>query len=81
MGEMSGDSAGPLIGRVLIVAGLLLAAAGCWLVFGPSVPRLGRLPGDLRVERPGFSLYVPITTCILLSAAASLVLYLIQRLR
>ena len=64
--------------RVLILSGLMLLAAGVlwpWLSQWPW----GRLPGDLRIERPGFSFYVPITTGLLLSVVISLILWLIRR--
>lgn len=69
------------LGRVLIVAGVVLLVVGGLLTLGPSIPLLGRLPGDLRIERPGFRLYLPITTCLLLSAVLSLVLWVVSRLR
>jgi len=69
------------LGRTLLILGVVLALIGAWLVFGPGVPWLGRLPGDLRIERPGWSLYFPITTCVILSAVLSLAIYLFQRLR
>lgn len=63
-------------GRTLIVLGLVLVAVGLLVQLFPG---LGRLPGDLRIERPGFSFYVPITTCVLLSAAITLALHLLSR--
>ncbi len=68
--------------RILVVAGLVSVALGLVLMFaGPSLSFLGRLPGDLRVERPGFRLYVPITSSLLVSAILSLVFWVISRLR
>jgi len=61
-------------GAVLIVIGLL------WQLGGRYIP-LGRLPGDIVVEKGGFRLYVPVVTCLLLSLAASLVMYLLRLLR
>ena len=69
------------LGRTLMLVGLALVIAGAALYFAPSIPLLGRLPGDIRIERPGFSLYVPITTCILLSVVLSALLALLSRLR
>lgn len=69
------------LARSLVVAGLVLVGLGLLLYAGPSIPLLGRLPGDLRIERPGFRLYVPITSCVLVSAIVSGVLWLISRLR
>ncbi len=69
------------IGRGLLIAGLALVALGLVLLFGPSVPLLGRLPGDLRIDRPGLRIYLPITSSLVVSAALSALLWLISRLR
>jgi hypothetical protein len=64
--------------RTLIIAGVVLIAVGIawpWLVkLG-----LGRLPGDIHIERDGFDFYFPLTTGILVSAVVSLILWLIRR--
>ncbi len=70
-----------LAGKTLIAAGCVIILLGVVLYFAPSVPWLGRLPGDIRVERPGGVFFFPLTTCILLSVALSGVLYLISRSR
>ena len=64
--------------RWLIVLGLILVAAG---LLWPFVSRLGlgRLPGDIVVERPGFRLYLPLATSILLSLLLTGVLWLLRR--
>ncbi|WP_418159222.1 DUF2905 domain-containing protein [Benzoatithermus flavus] len=64
--------------RFLVITGLVLVAIG---LLWPLIQKLGlgRLPGDIVIEREGFSLYVPITTSILVSLALSLVLWLINR--
>jgi hypothetical protein len=67
-------------GRFLIVGGLILVVIGSLMTFG-AMHWLGRLPGDVRVERPGFKLFIPITTCILLSLLISVVLYLVSKMR
>jgi hypothetical protein len=69
------------LGRLLLVLGLLLAAAGALLLAADRLPwlRLGRLPGDLVVERERFRLYLPLGTSLLLSAALTLVLWLLGR--
>ncbi|REK67226.1 MULTISPECIES: DUF2905 domain-containing protein [Cohnella] len=58
-------------GIVLIVAGLL------WMLLGRFI-HLGRLPGDIVVEKENFKFYFPLATCILLSAALSLIAYLFR---
>lgn len=69
------------IARTLVIAGLVLLAAGLLLWLAPSIPLLGKLPGDLRIERDGFRLYVPITSCLVVSASLSLAFWLLGRLR
>jgi hypothetical protein len=69
----------PEIGRVLLVLGLAIAALGLVLTLGGRVPWLGRLPGDLVLRRGSFTAYVPLATCLLLSAVLSLVLWLLRR--
>ncbi len=54
-------------GWILIVMGVLLAAIGAAWLCGLSFPWLGRLPGDMVVERRNFRLYIPITTCAVIS--------------
>lgn len=62
-------------GLVLVGVGVLLYLAGHW-----SLP-VGRLPGDIRVERPNFRFYFPITTSILISIILSVVLFIVSRFR
>jgi len=64
--------------RMLIAVGLVLIAIGLlWPWIGGL--GLGRLPGDIVVERPNFTLYIPITTGLLISAALTLILWLANR--
>lgn len=67
------------LGRTLIVTGLLIAAVGLFLSLGGKLNFLGRLPGDLRIERENFSFYFPLGTCLLISAVLSLVLWILRR--
>ena len=67
------------LGRLLILAGLGLAAVGVVLVFAGRVPFLGRLPGDIVVQRDNWTLYVPLATMLLLSLVLTLVLNLLAR--
>lgn len=69
------------VGRALALAGLILIGAGLLVRFGPRVPWLGRLPGDIAIHRDGASFYVPLTSCFLASACLSLILWLIWRFR
>jgi len=66
------------VARWLIILGVVLVLAG---LLWPWLTRLGlgRLPGDIVVEREHFRLYVPITTSLLISLALSLILWLLNR--
>jgi hypothetical protein len=67
------------LGRLLIVLGIGLVVAGLLLSFGGRIPWLGRLPGDVVVERPGFRFYFPLATSVLLSLLLTGVLWLLRR--
>lgn len=64
--------------RVLIGLGLLLVAAGLGWPWLRRLP-LGRLPGDINIVKEGFSFHFPIVTCIVISVAVTLVLWLFRR--
>ena len=63
----------------MLVAGLVVAAIGAGLLVLPQVPWLGRLPGDINVERENFSLHFPLVTCLVVSAVLTLLLNLFFR--
>jgi hypothetical protein len=70
----------PSLGRVLLLAGALLIVVGLLVLLGERGGlRLGRLPGDLRVERGNFRFYFPLATSIVLSVVLSLLFWLIGR--
>jgi hypothetical protein len=65
--------------KILIVVGALLIIAGLiFYFFGDKLRWLGRLPGDIRIEKENSSFYFPITTCILISLVATLIFKIIQ---
>ncbi len=70
------------VGKMLILMGLFVLLLGLVMTFAPRlrIPFLGRLPGDIRIEREGFRFYFPIVTCILLSIILTLLLNVIARL-
>jgi hypothetical protein len=78
---MTPQDALPALGRVLLIAGLLVAAIGLFLAFGGRLPFLGRLPGDLVFGRGNIRVYLPLTTSLLVSIVLTLILTLIAFLR
>ncbi len=65
------------MGKILIVVGIVLVVAGVLWVIGDRLG-LGRLPGDILIERNGTRIYIPITTSLLISALVSFVLWLMS---
>jgi len=61
-----------VIGAVVLVLGIL------FYFFGDKLSWLGKLPGDIRIEKENSSFYFPITTCILISLLATLIFKVIQ---
>lgn len=72
---------GPLhgLGKLLILLGAVLIIVGAAFVLAEKIPWLGRLPGDLYIERRNFTFFFPLTTSILISVVLSLVLYWLSR--
>lgn len=68
------------LGPTLVVVGVLVIVVGL-LVWSGALSWFGRLPGDIRVERPNASFYFPITSMVLISIVLSVILAIIQRLR
>ena len=64
--------------RTLIAIGLLIALIG---LLWPWIAKLGlgRLPGDLIIDKPGFKLFAPFTTMIVISVVLSLIIWLLRR--
>jgi len=67
------------IGKVLMVFGGMLLVVGMLLTLGGKIPWLGRLPGDIVIQRGNFSFYFPLTTCLLLSVLVSLIFAILRR--
>ena len=68
------------LGRLLIVAGGMLLVAGVVILLAGRIPFLGRLPGDIVIQREGFSCLIPVATSIILSLLLTLILNVIVRL-
>jgi hypothetical protein len=69
------------LGRMLLAAGAIVAAVGVLLLVAERFPglRIGRLPGDIAVERERWRFYFPLGTSILISVVLTLLLWLFGR--
>ena len=67
------------LGRSLILAGLVLVAAGLVVSYANRIPWLGKLPGDFTFRSGGLTVYLPLATGFLLSLILSLLSYLFRR--
>jgi hypothetical protein len=69
-----------VVGRALIVAGLVLVGVCLLLTLGERLPiRLGRLPGDIVVRGKSGTFYFPVVTCLLVSVVLTLLGWLFSR--
>jgi hypothetical protein len=67
------------IGKMLLVAGLVTAAVGLLLWSGLGRGWLGRLPGDIHIQRENFSFHFPLMTCVVISAVLTLLMWLFKK--
>jgi hypothetical protein len=67
------------LGRMLVVLGVVIAVVGVILLVAGRLPWIGRLPGDIHVERGNWTFYFPLGTSIVLSLILTLVLWLLGR--
>jgi hypothetical protein len=69
----------PELGKLLVIFGLLMVLIGLALWSGFGAGWLGRLPGNIRIERGNSTFYFPIVTCIILSVVLSIIFSLFRR--
>ena len=67
------------LGRVLLIMGIVIAAVGAVLLVAGRVPGLGRLPGDIHVQRGNWTFYAPLGTSIVLSLILTLIFWILGR--
>lgn len=67
------------IGRILIFLGFILVLLGGIVLLAGKIPGLGRLPGDILIQRRNVTFYFPIATSILISIVLSLIFWLLSR--
>ena len=66
-------------GKLLFIVGLVLALVGLLITYVGRVPWIGRLPGDVLIQRRNFTYYFPLTTSVLVSIILTLFLWLLSR--
>ena len=67
------------LGKALILFGGFILVIGVLLTLGGKIPWLGRLPGDILIQRPHFTFYFPLATSLLVSVLLSLLFFLWRR--
>ncbi|AOP35666.1 hypothetical protein A0128_18560 [Leptospira tipperaryensis] len=71
-------------GKPFLILGVLFLLLGIFFLYGNKLPflnELGKLPGDIRIEKENFKFYFPLSTSILISVLISILLFLVQRFR
>jgi len=67
-------------GKLIMAVGALIFLGGLiWYFFGDKLHWIGRLPGDIRIERDNFRFYFPITTMVVVSLLVSLIMIIIRK--
>ena len=68
-----------MIGRALIITGIVLILIGLMVLWKNPFQWFGHLPGDFAIEKENFKFYVPLASCLVVSALLSAILYLFRR--
>ncbi len=66
-------------GRIILITGLVIAGLGALMMWGPKIPFLGRLPGDIHLRGRNWSFHFPIVTSIVISILLTIILNLFSR--
>jgi len=69
------------LGKIMIIAGIVLAILGLLISFAGKIPFPGKLPGDIFIQKKNFSFYFPFATSILLSILLTFILFIIRKFR
>ena len=66
------------LGKVLLILGILIAGIGIILLFAGRIPFLGRLPGDILIQRDNVTVWIPLATMVVISIVLSILLSIIS---
>lgn len=67
------------LGKILIIIGLFIIILGILFLFVGRIPWIGRLPGDIVIERKNINIYIPITTSIILSILLTIIFWFLSK--
>jgi hypothetical protein len=67
------------LGKILIIIGLFIIILGILFLFAGRIPWIGRLPGDIVIERTNINIYIPITTSIILSILLTIIFWFLSK--
>lgn len=67
------------IGKIFIIFGLIMLAVGGIMILAGRIPWIGRLPGDIYIQKKNFTFYFPLTTSIIISVFLSLLFWYLSR--
>ena len=67
------------IGKILIITGAVISLIGAALLFSGRIPWIGKMPGDILIERKNFTFYFPLATSIFISILLTLLFWLFGR--
>ena len=68
-----------LAGKFLVTIGITIVIIGLVLLWGPKIPFLGKLPGDIYIRKGNVGFYFPLATCILISVILTLIFTFLRR--
>ena len=66
-------------GKILIILGITTAGIGILLTLAGKIPWVGRLPGDIYIQKKNFTFYFPIATSVIVSVVLSIIFFLLRR--
>jgi hypothetical protein len=69
------------MGKLLIIVGIVCIIVGLFITYGPKIPFVGKLPGDITIEKQNIKFYFPLATSIIISIVLSLLFFLYNKLK
>jgi hypothetical protein len=67
------------VGKIILILGIIMVVIGFFIMKGYRIPLLGKLPGDISINRENFTFYFPITTSILISLILTILFFILRK--